>query len=107
MQSLPTINFSSSPTHALQHAQSLFIDLSSCIKGNGLSPVHFQDDGWVVGPSGKLLLWVPPSYHPIFVPTPWANLIIGGGLTQLDLSQMKHGLAWAKCYSSTAINTST
>ena len=102
---LPTINFSSSPTHALQHAGNFFIDLSSEGKRNGLSPVHFQDDGWVVGPNGKLLLWIPPSYHPIFVPTSWTKLIIGGSLTELDLSQMKHGPAWAECYSSTAINT--
>ena len=102
MKFLP-INFSILETHALQHARSLFIDFSSNVKGYGPLPIYFDSDGWVVGPNGKLLLWVPPSYHPIFVATPWTKFIIAGGLTELDLSQMKHGLAWAECYSGTAI----
>ena len=101
------INFSSSQTHALQHSQSLFTDFSLGVKRNVSLPIHFHDDGWVVGPNQRLLLWIPPSYYPIFVAAPWTNIIIAGGLTELDLSQMKHGPAWAECYSSTTINTTT
>ena len=93
------INFSSSDAHALQHAQNLFLDLSSDIDGDCCDLVHFQSDGWIVGPNGKLLLWVHSSYHSSFFYTPWTSLVIPRGVIELDLSQMHHGHTWHQCYS--------
>ena len=93
------INFSSSPTHALTHAQSVFTNLPLDVKGDSWDLVHFQDDGWIVGPNGKLLLWVPFPYHSFFKYTPQTKLIIPRGFTGLDLSKMCHGSIWQQCYS--------
>ena len=92
------INFSPSPSHALQQPESLFIDSLSGVQGDLLLRVDLQQDGWVVGPNGKLLLWVPPTYQPISLYSPWTNLVIPR-VPELDLSRMKHGPAWHECYS--------
>jgi len=60
------IHFSSSAAHALKDAQSLFTDMAN-VKGDSRDLVCLQNDGWVVGPSGQLLLWIPPSYYPFFI----------------------------------------
>ena len=99
------ISFSSSDAHTLQHAQNLFLDLSSDIMRDCRDLVHFQNDGWIVGPNGKLLLWVHSSYHSSFLYTPWTSLIIPKGFIELDLSQMHHGSTWHKCYSLASIAT--
>ena len=94
------VNFSSSKVHALQHAQSLFIDVFPHIRGDCRDLISLPNDGWIMGPNKELLLWVHPSYHPSFHYTPWTNLIIPKGYTELDLSRMRHGLTWHMCYSS-------
>ena len=99
---LSPINFSSLTTHALTHTQGLFTDLPSDVEGDCRDFVHFQN-GWIVGPNGKLLLWIPPPYHPYFKYTPWTNLVIPKGFIELDLSRMCHGSIWHKCYSSTCM----
>ena len=94
-----SICFSSSTKHALPNAQSLFLDLSNVTEDcQGL--VYLQDDGWIVAPNGKLLLWIPFFYHPSFCYTPLTRFIIQGGSTraELDLSRMAHGSAWSECY---------
>ena len=93
------INFSSSNAYALQHVQSLFTDLSPDTRGDCRDLIHFQDDGWIVGPNKKLLLWIHPSYHPSLCYTPWTNLVIPRGYIELDLSKMRHGPTWHMCYS--------
>ena len=94
---LPPIHFSSSTVHALYDAQSLFVDMSN-VNGDCRGLIHLQSDGWIVGPIGKLLLWVPPSYHKLFHYTPWTHLVIPRGSPELDLSKMAHGPAWHRCY---------
>ena len=91
------IHFSSSATHGLYDAQSLFVDMSD-VSGDCRDLIHLQNDGWIVGPNGKLLLWVPPSYHKLFLYTPWTHLVIPRGSPELDLSKMAHGPAWHRCY---------
>ena len=94
-----SICFSSSPTHALHHASSLFIDMSDDMEDpKGL--VHLQNDGWIVGPNGKLLLWIPSSYRSMYFYAPHTNLVIPKGGPELDLSRMAHGPNWHKCYTS-------
>ena len=102
---LPPIKFSSSTMHALTHTQSLFANVFPDVDGNCQDLVHFLDDGWIVGPNGELLLWVPHPYHSSFKYTPCTNLIIPKGFTELDLSRMCHGSIWHKCYSSVCMAT--
>ena len=93
----PSICFSSSPTHTLHDAPSLFIDVSDA-KRDFHDSVHLQVDGWIVGPNGKLLLWVPPAYHSFYFYSPGTNLVLPRGGTELDLSSMAHGPTWHQCY---------
>ena len=97
------IHFSSSAAHALHDAQSLFIDMFD-VNADYQDLIHLQDNGWIVGPNGQLLLWVPPSYHKSFLYTPWTNLIIPRGHPELDLSKMAHGPAWYRCYTPVPTN---
>ena len=94
---LSPIHFSSSAAHALHDAQSLFINMSN-VNVDYRDLIHLQNDGWIVGPNGKLLLWVPSSYHKLFFYTPWTHLVIPRGIPELDLSKMAHGPAWHRCY---------
>ena len=89
-------HFSSSAAYALHDAQSLF--LMSNVNGPYQDLVHLQNDGWIVSPNGKLLLWVPPSYHKYFLYTLQTHLGIPRDKPQLDLSKMAHGPAWHRCY---------
>ena len=88
-------HFSSSATHALHSAQSLFVTMSNTYWDH--QNFHLQNDGWIVSPHRQLLLWVPPSYHK-FLYTPGTHLIIPRGTPELDLSTMAHGPTWHKCY---------
>ena len=93
-----SIHFSSSTDkHALHNAQNLFLGLFNVIE-NCRDLVYLQDDGWIVGPNKKLLLWIPSFYHSSFQYTPWTKLVIPRGAPELDLSKMAHGPAWDKCY---------
>ena len=95
-----SINFSSSAAQALQQPQSLFTDISSDVEGDYQNLVKFnQSDGWIVGPNGKLLIWIPFCYHSLFYHSARKHLVIPRGSVELDLSRMNHGHAWHKCYS--------
>ena len=100
------INFSSSAAHALQHHQSLYIDMSSGVGQDYQDLVKFnQHDGWIVGPDGKLLIWIPPSYHSFFHHSSRKHLIIPKGSVELDLSRMRHGPVWHECYSVNTVSS--
>ena len=96
---LPPICFSSSTEHALHNTQSLFLDFCN-VTQDCQNLVYLQDDGWIVGPNGKLLLWIPFFYHSSLHYNPWTRFVISRGTsTELDLSRMAHGSSWWKCYS--------
>ncbi|KAG2143891.1 hypothetical protein BD769DRAFT_1347906 [Suillus cothurnatus] len=86
----PVICFSPDLTHAL-HSTSSFIQDSKITVFSGLN-----DDGWVVGPQGRLLLWIPLNFHPM-VYAPGNTLMISNNALQLDLSRVAHGTSWHKC----------
>ena len=87
------IHFSSSTAYALHDAQSLFVDMSN-VKWDCRDLIHLQNDGWIVGSNGELLLCVPFAYQKSFLYTPWIHLIIPrGNQVELDLSKMAHGPA--------------
>ena len=102
--SVSSIHFSSSSAHALQDPQGNFVDVS-IIGEDCRNLVYLEDDGWIVGPNRRLLLWVPPQYKSFYFYTPWANMIIPRGGPELDLSKMVHGPTWHKCYKSVPMST--
>ncbi|KIN99233.1 hypothetical protein M404DRAFT_1004898, partial [Pisolithus tinctorius Marx 270] len=62
--------------------------------------VKIHDDGWIRGPKGQLLLWIPPKLRSPFY-SMWTRAVIPRGCcTELDLSQMAHGKEWCKCFHS-------
>ena len=61
--------------------------------------LYLQPDGWIVGPYGELLLWVPPSYIPFNLFMTQTQLILSG-FPVLKLHRMAHGSAWHQCFSS-------
>lgn len=87
------IRFSSTPSHALRDARGFFSDL----KGDWRELVELQEDGWIVGPRGQLLLWVPLTHHQLLY-SPWNTLVMPKGGPELDLSKMAHGRSWHHCF---------
>ncbi|KAG2100172.1 uncharacterized protein F5147DRAFT_839268 [Suillus discolor] len=57
----PAICFSSNPSCAR---------LSASFLQDSSAPVSVvaNEDGWVVGPDGQLLLWIPHNFHPVISP---------------------------------------
>ena len=58
--------------------------------------VALTEEGWVVGPEGKLLFWIPMNFHPIMY-FPGNSLVIPNDASQLDLSHFAHGTSWQMC----------
>ncbi|KAI5984638.1 hypothetical protein EDD15DRAFT_2177037, partial [Pisolithus albus] len=85
--------FSSTASHALRDARGFFSDL----KGDWREFVELQEDGWIVGPRGQLLLWVPLTHHRLLY-SPWNTLVMPKGGPELDLSRMAHGRTWHRCF---------
>ena len=96
-----SVCFSSTRKHALcNNVDWLFSGMES---GPGSETQDARDmirldhDGWIIGPAGQLLFWVPPSLHgKIYLP--WNTLLIPRGGPELDLSHMVHGETWQQCY---------
>ena len=96
-----SVCFSSTRKHALcNNVDRLFSGMES---GPGSETQDARDmirldhDGWIIGPAGQLLFWVPPSLHgKIYLP--WNTLLIPRGGPELDLSHMVHGETWQQCY---------
>ncbi|KAL4071517.1 quinon protein alcohol dehydrogenase-like superfamily [Scleroderma yunnanense] len=89
------VRFSSSISHALQESHKLFVDIPS---GSRQLLVQLEEDGWIVGPNGRLLLWLPSIYHSLFLYSPLITLVIPRGSPELDLSKMVHGPSWHECF---------
>ncbi|KAG2133759.1 WD40-repeat-containing domain protein [Suillus clintonianus] len=86
--STPAMCFSPNSTHAL-HSASSFLEET-------LSPYGPNEEGWVVGPEGRLLLWIPLNFHPVMY-APGNTLVIPNNALQLDLSCLAHGTSWHEC----------
>jgi hypothetical protein len=90
------ISFSSNSTHALRDTAELLAgtahdDLRSTFAFLG-------EDGWMMGPNGRLFFWVPLASREAFSYNPQTALIIPREHVELDLSHMAHGTRWQHCY---------
>ncbi|KAM6503626.1 hypothetical protein JOM56_000569, partial [Amanita muscaria] len=90
------IKFSPGEEHALCEPFGLF---------NGTKELHqdwrehivLDPHGWVSGPQGRLLLWIPETDRKCFL-LPKVLVTIPRSAVELDLSSMAHGNLWDKCY---------
>jgi WD40 repeat protein len=57
---------------------------------------HFtiDDEGWIYGSKGELLIWIPSEHREYFYRTIW---ISGKRRAILNLSNFVHGRSWATC----------
>ncbi|KAH9944633.1 hypothetical protein B0H21DRAFT_694743, partial [Amylocystis lapponica] len=55
-------------------------------------------NGWILGESRELLLWIPPMYRKGLW-HPRNTAILGTAITKLDFSHFVHGTPWVKCHS--------
>ena len=89
-----SVRFSSVLSHALDDREKL------CFNDKGKQAfqqcVRLHEDGWIRGPHGQLLLWVPVDKRDPFY-NPHTTLILPRGGVELDLSQMAHGSKWQEC----------
>jgi hypothetical protein len=56
-----------------------------------------DQSGWVTGPEGERILWIPSEFRS-YVQLEPCVLVIGKGRITFDLSDAVHGTDWAKCY---------
>ncbi|KIN99576.1 hypothetical protein M404DRAFT_1004516 [Pisolithus tinctorius Marx 270] len=92
------ICFSSVSSNALPDAQQLLDGLLLEDPSVVDEPVRFHPDGWIRGPKGRLLLWIPPALWRSFY-SMWTKTVIPKGCCiELDLSQMAHGNKWHQCF---------
>lgn len=53
--------------------------------------------GWLKGPNGELLLWIPPTHRKSLLRP--SNIVTDApGFTKLDFSRFVAGESWAECY---------
>ncbi|KIK36843.1 hypothetical protein CY34DRAFT_810907, partial [Suillus luteus UH-Slu-Lm8-n1] len=89
------ISFSSNSTHALHDTTEL---LAGAPHDDRRSTFRLlREDGWMEGPNGRLLFWIPPASRTQFY-NPWTALVLPRGGPELDLSRMAHGTRWQQCY---------
>jgi hypothetical protein len=92
----PTIQFSSNPHHALCEVHSLFENAMD-ITSDWRDSIQVQENGWILGPHNRLLLWVPPMYFSGLY-RPRTKHLIGMAAMELDLSNFAHGQLWEFCW---------
>ncbi|KAG6327596.1 hypothetical protein ID866_11493 [Astraeus odoratus] len=59
--------------------------------------VVLWNDGWIVGPEARLLLWIPMMYRDRLW-FPWNTMVFPRDYIELNLSEMAHGGSWQECY---------
>ncbi|KIN97760.1 hypothetical protein M404DRAFT_159515, partial [Pisolithus tinctorius Marx 270] len=90
--------FSSNPSHAIHDTAQLLdgLQYEDVVMRN--EPVKLHGDGWIRGPKGRLLLWIPPTFWGQWY-SMWTRVVIpSGSCIELDLSQTAHGNRWHECF---------
>ena len=99
LESQHSICFSPHPDHALIDVTEIFHDTTALSSHKLVDMVKMNSSGWLsIGPKNKLLLWIPPIYHPFWY-SPGTHMIIPVSHSLLDLSNIAHGSSWELCYS--------
>ncbi|KAI6005453.1 hypothetical protein EDD15DRAFT_639120, partial [Pisolithus albus] len=88
------ICFSSLSEHTLCDSDRLFDGVT--VERDWRELVQMERDGWIVGPEGRLLLWVPVTCRASL--RSLRSLVIPRSDMDLDLSDMAHGDAWQHCF---------
>ncbi|KIO04629.1 hypothetical protein M404DRAFT_26080 [Pisolithus tinctorius Marx 270] len=92
------ICFSSNPSHAIHDTAQLLDGLQYEGVDMRKEPIKLHSDGWVRGPKGRLLLWIPPTFWRQWY-SMWTRVVIPrGSCIELDLSQTFHGNRWPECF---------
>ncbi|EIN08629.1 hypothetical protein PUNSTDRAFT_52963 [Punctularia strigosozonata HHB-11173 SS5] len=100
----PKVVFSHDPAHALRDAHLLIPGIANLSQFEADVSVEMRDDGWVVGPKDRLLLWVPPEHRQkLWLPPQRLLIPASWPCTTLDLSDFSHGTRWTECYDPTAV----
>jgi WD40 repeat protein len=84
------------PINPLFDVQSLFEDTVE-IFNDCRDSIQIQEDGWILGPQARLLLYVPHICLTGLV-GPRTKCVIGIVPTELDFSHFAHGHSWQHCY---------
>ncbi|KIO00838.1 hypothetical protein M404DRAFT_1003535 [Pisolithus tinctorius Marx 270] len=92
-----SICFSFDLSHALYNSTPL-VDGSMQQKANLSEAVKLHGDGWIKGPKGQLLLWIPPTVRRPFYTVGTTAVFPRGCCIELDLHQMVHGKEWCQCF---------
>ncbi|KIO05431.1 hypothetical protein M404DRAFT_141463, partial [Pisolithus tinctorius Marx 270] len=90
--------FLSNPSHAIHDTAQLLdgLQYEDVVMRN--EPVKLHGDGWVRGPKGRLLLWIPPTFWGQWY-SMWTRVVISrGSCIELDLNQTAHGNKWHECF---------
>ncbi|KAI6040005.1 hypothetical protein EDC04DRAFT_3111763 [Pisolithus marmoratus] len=88
------ILFSSLSEHALCDSDRLFD--GATVERDWRELVQMERDGWIVGPEGRLLLWVPVTCRASL--RSLRSLVTPRAGTELDLGNMAHGNIWQYCF---------
>ena len=84
--------YSSIPSHALLDSN-VYIPESDF---NVRALLELDSGGWIISPTGHLLLWLPSYMSRPSLYSPYRLFVIGKN-TKLDLSKMVHGSKWIEC----------
>ncbi|KIN97457.1 hypothetical protein M404DRAFT_895555 [Pisolithus tinctorius Marx 270] len=93
----PQICFSSVLSHALHDSEQLLDGFQPQHVEELIEPVKLHPDGWMRGPEGRLLLWLPPTFWRPFYSSCNVAVIPKDCCTELDMSHMVHGDKWHRC----------
>jgi len=83
----------------LQHGSGQNDPVAVLASGHFESKYSGDDDGWLKGPSGHLLLWVPREYRPYLQTYPWKRAIGQRRVVvRVEESGWHHGENWMLCW---------
>ncbi|KIL59431.1 hypothetical protein M378DRAFT_14775, partial [Amanita muscaria Koide BX008] len=90
------IKFSPAEAHALYEPFGLFYGTKE-LHQDWREHILLDPHGWVSGPQGRLLVWIPEANRKCLL-LPKVLVTIPKSAVELDLSSMVHGYLWDKCY---------
>ncbi|EIN03362.1 WD40 repeat-like protein [Punctularia strigosozonata HHB-11173 SS5] len=91
-------SFSPNKNHALANIQLIVPGAEQMSRFQIDDSFTLKDDGWLMGPDDRRLIWIPVQNRDIWRPQNRRTIIALGAVTTLDLSNFAHGEKWAECY---------